>query len=132
MSSDYLHREIDRGVAFSCAKRGVRLLGVMGIQQVRDVTLIRHAYVLTESRRNGIGGELLSCLTKQATNPVLIGTWKVATWAVAFYRKHGFTPVDEETKTRLLRKYWVIPDRQIETSVVLADETWIAGSSAGG
>jgi GNAT superfamily N-acetyltransferase len=126
MSSDNLRREIDRGVSFSGARYGVRLLGVMGIQQVSDVTLIRHAYVRTESRRSGIGGALLSFLIKQSPRPVLIGTWKAATWALAFYRKHGFTPVDEVTKNRLLKKYWVIPDRQIETSVVLADKTWIA------
>jgi len=97
------------------------LVGVMGIQDVADVTLIRHAYVRTPHRRRGIGAALLSHLRKLAEKPILIGTWKAATWAVHFYKKHGFRVVPEAEKNRLLKKYWSIPDRQIETSLVLAE-----------
>jgi len=93
----------------------------MGVQDVADVTLIRHAYVRTAKRRRGIGAKLLSHLRALAEKPILIGTWKAATWAIHFYEKHGFRVVPEEEKTRLLRKYWTIPDRQIETSLVLAE-----------
>ncbi|HUI92040.1 MAG TPA: GNAT family N-acetyltransferase [Chitinivibrionales bacterium] len=125
MSREHLKLEIGRGVEFyGCSENGT-LAGVMGIQDVKDVTLIRHAYVLTRFQRKGIGGKLLAFLVKKTGRPVLMGTWKAATWAISFYQKHGFTPVDEETKNRLLRKYWTIPDRQIETSVVLADKQWI-------
>jgi N-acetylglutamate synthase-like GNAT family acetyltransferase len=81
--------------------------------------------VLTALQRSGIGGKLLAFLVKQTDRPVLIGTWKAAAWAVSFYQKHGFTLVNEETKNKLLKRYWTIPDRQIETSVVLADKKWI-------
>jgi len=94
-----------------------QLLGVMGIQDVKDVTLIRHAYVRTVKRNQGIGGELLSHLRKQTTRPVLIGTWAAAAWAIGFYEKHGFRLVSPEEKNRLLKTYWSIPDRQIDTSV---------------
>jgi GNAT superfamily N-acetyltransferase len=124
MSRESLGAEIGRGVVFYGCRDNGQLLGVMGMQHVRDVTLIRHAYVRTLLRRNGIGGALLSFLVKQTDRPVLVGTWKAATWAVAFYRKHGFAKVDEETKDILLKKYWVISERQIETSVVLADKAW--------
>ena len=102
------------------------MLGVMGLQNVQDVTLIRHAYVRTGRRRSGIGRELLSFLLGQTSKPVLIGTWAAATWAVAFYEKHGFTRVTEEEKNFLLKKYWTIPERQVETSVVLADARWMS------
>jgi GNAT superfamily N-acetyltransferase len=124
MSPEHLRREIEQGVAFYGFRENGRLEGVMGIQHPMDVTLIRHAYVRTASRRKGIGGALLSYLVKQTDRPVLVGTWKAATWAIAFYEKHGFRMVDEKTKDRLLKKYWVISERQIETSVVLADEKW--------
>ncbi|NIP80453.1 MAG: GNAT family N-acetyltransferase, partial [Gemmatimonadetes bacterium] len=88
------------------------------------VTLIRHAYVRTDRQRAGIGSTLLDHLLAGTRTPVLIGTWAAARWAIAFYERHGFRVVDEETKDRLLRRYWSIPDRQIETSVVLADERW--------
>jgi len=91
----------------------------MGIQHVGDVTLIRHAYVRTVLRNKGIGGQLLVHLLSMATRPVLIGTWADASWAVRFYEKHGFAKVSVEEKDRLLRKYWRIPERQVETSVVL-------------
>ncbi len=120
-----LRREIDSGVVFWGSEDGGELVGVMGIQDVEDVTLIRHAYVRTACRRCGIGGRLLQHLLRQTTRPVLVGTWAAATWAVAFYAKHGFRLVTPEEKDRLLRKYWRIPARQVETSVVLADRTWL-------
>ena len=96
------------------------LVGVMGIQQVRDVTLIRHAYVLTSRQREGIGEKLLNHLLSLArTYDVLVGTWETAWWAVRFYEKHEFKLVSKEEKNRLLREYWNIPERQVETSVVL-------------
>jgi len=96
----------------------------MGIQPVKDVTLIRHSYVRTNHRNQGIGGELLSFLRQKTTRPILIGTWGDAAWAIRFYEKHGFRLVSTEEKDRLLRKYWSIPERQIETSVVLVDQKW--------
>ena len=98
----------------------------MGTQDVQDVTLIRHAYVRTTHRNQGIGGELLARIMDEATRPVLIGTWADAVWAVRFYERHGFKMVSTQEKERLLRKYWSVPDRQIETSVVLADQAWFA------
>src|SRR5712692_9934916 len=86
-----------------------------------DVELIRHAYVRTKQRNKGIGTILLQDLIKDAPRPILIGTWKAAIWAISFYEKNGFRLVDEEEKNRLLKKYWSIPDRQVETSVVLVD-----------
>ena len=102
------------------------LAGVMGTQDVQDVTLIRHAYVRTAWQNQGIGGELLARIMDGATQPVLIGTWADAVWAVRFYENHGFKVVSTQEKERLLRKYWTVPDRQIETSVVLADQAWFA------
>ena len=96
----------------------------MGLQQVRDVTLIRHAYVRTGSQKRGIGTHLLSHLRELATGPVLIGTWADAAWAIRFYEKYGFQMVCTHEKDRLLREYWTVPQRQIETSVVLADPRW--------
>jgi GNAT superfamily N-acetyltransferase len=119
MSRQELSREIAGGVTFWAFEENGVVLGIMGIQDVRDVTLIRHAYVRTASRNKGIGSALLAFLRKQTARPVLIGTWKDAVWAVAFYEKHGFTCVPEQEKNSLLRTYWSIPDRQIETSVVL-------------
>lgn len=96
----------------------------MGIQQVQGVTLIRHAYVRTAKRNQGIGGELLSTLHEQTACPILVGTWADAVWAIRFYEKHGFGLVSPEEKNRLLRRYWSVPERQIEASVVLADQNW--------
>ena len=96
----------------------------MGLQQVQDVTLIRHAYVQAASQQRGIGTRLLSHLRKLTEGPVLIGTWADAVWAIRFYEKNGFQVVLPEQKDQLLKRYWTIPRRQIETSVVLADETW--------
>lgn len=119
MSREYLQHEIDSGVVFWGYEDDGRLLGVMGIQDVRDVTLIRHAYVRTSCRGQGIGGKLISHLMTMITRPALVGTWAAAVWAVRFYEKHGFRLMAWEEKERLLRKYWSIPERQTVTSVVL-------------
>lgn len=121
MPEQELRHELASGVVFWGYEENGELVGVMGIQDVADVTLIRHAYVRTAQRRGGIGAALLSHLHKLAEKPILIGTWKAATWAIRFYKKHGFRVVPEEEKNRLLRKYWTIPDRQIDTSLVLAE-----------
>ncbi len=121
MSRDELAREIEEGVVFWGDEEDGELLGVMGVQDVEDVTLIRHAYVRTARRNRGIGSKLLSSLRKRISKPVLIGTWTDATWAIRFYEKHGFKVVSHDEKERLLRKYWKIPERQVETSVVLKE-----------
>ena len=122
MPKDELRRQIDEGVSFWGFEDWGELVGIMGIQPTRDVTLIRHAYVRTACRNQGIGGKLLKFLVQEITTPVLIGTWADAAWAIRFYEKHGFTRVSVEEKTRLLTTYWSIPERQVETSVVLADQ----------
>lgn len=124
MSRAQLQHEIDEGVIFWGYQDNGQLPGVMGIQAIRDVTLIRHAYVLTTSQKQGIGANLLAHLRELATGPVLIGTWADATWAIRFYEKHGFQLIAGQEKDDLLKKYWTIPDRQVETSVVLADANW--------
>jgi len=123
MPREELRREIESGVRFWGHEENGELLGVMGIQDVQDVTLIRHAYVRTANRNRGVGGKLLAELRKLTSRPVLIGTWAAATWAIRFYERHGFQLVTEEEKDQLLRKYWSIPKRQVETSVVLAEKT---------
>ena len=100
------------------------MMGVMGVQDKEEVTLIRHAYVRSADRNKGIGSKLLAWLTSITTTPVLIGTWAAATWAIRFYEKHGFRLLPAAETKMLLRKYWSIPDRQIETSVVLANKDW--------
>jgi N-acetylglutamate synthase-like GNAT family acetyltransferase len=124
MSAEELKEQIENGVRFSCYMENDEIIGVMGIQDKSDVTLIRHAYVRTKQRNKGIGTILLSELRKSSTKPILIGTWKDASWAIRFYQKNGFQLVDEEEKNRLLKSYWSIPDRQVETSVVLADKKY--------
>ena len=124
MSRSHLSHEIGDGVVFWGYQESGTLEGVMGIQQVQDVTLIRHAYVRTGSQHRGIGTHLLTHLRKLIEGPVLIGTWADAAWAIRFYEKNGFQIVRPEQKDRLLKRYWTIPERQIETSVVLADPTW--------
>jgi len=120
MSIEELRREIEDGVEFYGWMENNVLVGVMGIQPFGDVALIRHAYVLTNRQRKGIGEKLLNHLLSLAqTSTVLVGTWEAAQWAVRFYEKHGFRQVPTQEKNRLLRKYWRIPDRQVETSVVL-------------
>jgi GNAT superfamily N-acetyltransferase len=120
MSAEELREEIESGVEFYGWIEDNVLVAVMGIQLVNDVTLIRHAYVLTNRQRRGIGEKLLRHLLSLArTSEVLVGTWEAAYWATRFYEKHGFRLVTREEKDMLLRKYWNIPERQIETSVVL-------------
>ena len=120
MPMEELREEIGSGVEFYGWREDGVLVAVMGIQQVNNVTLIRHAYVLTSRQRRGIGEKLLRHLLSVArTSEVLVGTWEAASWAIRFYKKHGFQLVSKEEKNRLLRKYWNIPERQVETSVVL-------------
>ncbi len=121
MSEEALREEMEIGITFWGYEEGDELVGVMGIQPVRDVTLIRHAYVRPDMQNKGIGGKLLTALCRQTTRPLLVGTWADAGWAIRFYEKHGFRLVSSEEKDRLLRSYWSIPERQIETSVVLSD-----------
>ena len=120
MTARELQKEIEAGVQFFVWVEDEHLLGVVGIQPIRDTTLIRHAYVLTEYQKRGIGSELLEYLMGLAQTPeILVGTWADATWAIRFYEKYGFKLVSPEEKDRLLRTYWNIPERQVETSVVL-------------
>jgi GNAT superfamily N-acetyltransferase len=121
MPPDELDAEIAAGVAFWGYEADGALVGIMGIQPVRDVVLIRHAYVSPGSQRHGIGGALLEHLAGSTTGRMLVGTWAAAGWAIDFYRRHGFELVSPESKTALLKTYWAIPERQIETSVVLAN-----------
>src|SRR4051794_16491946 len=120
MPSDELDDEIAAGVAFWGYEADGALLGIMGIQPVRDVDLIRHAYVVPASQGHGVGGALLRHLTAATRRRMLVGTWAAADWAIRFYRGHGFELVSPQRKAALLKDYWTIPDRQIETSVVLA------------
>jgi len=124
MDQEELRRELAASVVFWGYEEDDQLLGVMGIQDVSDVSLIRHAYVRTSHQEQGIGAMLLACLREQTTRPLLVGTWADAVWAIRFYARHGFRQVNKRTKDHLLRRYWSIPDRQVETSVVLADEKW--------
>jgi GNAT superfamily N-acetyltransferase len=121
MPSDELQRELAAGVAFWGCEIDGALAGVMGIQPVRDVDLIRHAYVRPDLQRGGVGGALLAHLRSQSARRILVGTWAAAGWAIKFYQRHGFRLVSAQQKTVLLQTYWTIPDRQIETSVVLAN-----------
>ena len=124
LSPEQLTKEIDAGVQFWGLEEDTTLVSVMGIQDKGDVTLIRHAYVRSRMRNRGIGSQLLRFLESTTEKPVLVGTWADATWAVAFYQKHGYRLVSTEEKDQLLRKYWHIPERQVETSVVLAGKKW--------
>ncbi len=124
MPREELRHEVDAGVVFWGYEEPSSLIGVMGIQHVQDVTLIRHAYVLTVRQNSGIGTQLLTHLRKQTDHPMLIGTWAASSWAIRFYQNHGFDLVSSTEKEELLRRYWSIPQRQIETSVVLADQKW--------
>jgi GNAT superfamily N-acetyltransferase len=120
MPWDELGSEIAAGVTFWGYEEDGRLAGVMGFQSVRDVDLIRHAYVLPSSQRRGIGGALLGHLRQLSTRRILVGTWEAADWAIRFYQRHGFELVAPARKAVLLKAYWNVPDRQIEVSVVLA------------
>ena len=124
MSREQLKREINEGVQFWGFEEDRTLAGVMGIQDKGDVTLIRHAYVRSRMQNRGTGSWLLRFLEATTEKPILIGTWADAAWAVEFYQKHGYRPVSTEEKNQLLRKYWNIPERQVETSVVLAGKKW--------
>ena len=126
MPEEELKKQIDEGVEFWCYKESDKILGVMGIQFKGDVTLIRHAYVRTANKNQGIGGKLLKFLESIASTPVLIGTWTDASWAIEFYKRHGYRLLSTDEKNALLRKYWSIPERQVDTSVVLANEKWIS------
>jgi GNAT superfamily N-acetyltransferase len=121
MPAHELDREIAAGVAFLGYEADGALVGIMGIQRVGDVDLIRHAYVAPERQRHGVGGALLEHLAGSTTRRMLVGTWAAADWAIRFYRRHGFELVSPERKAALLRSHWAIPDRQIDTSVVLAN-----------
>lgn len=120
MPVEELRKETEDGVGFYGWKENGSLVGVMGIQRVKDVTLVRHAYVLPSRQKEGIGEKLLKhLLSLTRTHDVLVGTWDAAWWAARFYEKHGFRLVSKEEKNSLLREYWNIPERQVETSVVL-------------
>jgi GNAT superfamily N-acetyltransferase len=121
MPSSELDHEIASGVSFFGYDIDGSLIGVMGIQPLDDVDLIRHAYVLPASQRGGVGGMLLQSLGRVSTKPMLVGTWAAADWAIRFYRRRGFELVGDERTASLLQRYWTIPDRQIETSVVLSN-----------
>jgi GNAT superfamily N-acetyltransferase len=120
MPAHELDREIAAGVEFWGYEADGALVGIMGIQRLRDVDLIRHAYVLPGGQRHGVGGALLEQLARSTRRRMLVGTWAAADWAIRFYRRHGFELVSPERKAALLKTYWSIPVRQIETSVVLA------------
>ena len=126
MPADVLAREIADGVVFWVAEEEGRLAGVMGIQDRGDVALVRHAYVAPSTQRSGLGTKLLRHAEGLVDKPILIGTWAAASWAIEFYRRNGFTVVSSDHKDQLLRKYWSIPPRQVETSVVLANGRWMA------
>jgi len=124
MPAEELRHEIEDGVDFWGLEHDGQLLGIMGIQDKGELALIRHAYIRTHAQNRGIGTTLFRHLENITAKHLLIGTWAAASWAISFYEKHGYTSVSEEEKDRLLRKYWSISDRQIETSVVLADQRW--------
>ena len=124
MSDAELRAQINDGIVFWGLERNGHLLGVMGIQDKSEVTLIRHAYVTTKAQKQGIGKKLLHHLQSMTEKPILIGTWAAASGAVSFYQTNGYKLVSEEEKNRLLRRYWSIPERQVETSVVLANQSW--------
>ncbi len=131
MSAEELLAEIDSGVSFSVSldEEG-EIAGVMGAQPIQDVLLIRHAYVRTRSRRGGIGSNLISELQKRTTMPILVGTWAAAIWAIEFYEKHGFRKLCPNETSKLLKKYWSVPERQARKSIVLVDQSWLPDSPA--
>ena len=125
MSREELVKEIADGIRFWVAETDGRATGVMGIQDKGEVALVRHAYVSTRLQRKGVGAALLKHVRSLAAKPMLIGTWRDATWAIAFYQRNGFTLLSDGAKEILLRRFWSIPARQVETSVVLADRRWM-------
>jgi GNAT superfamily N-acetyltransferase len=126
MTMEELNHEMNEGVIFWGLEENNELLGIMGIQDKGEVSLIRHAYVRTSQRKTGIGTKLLSHLMDLTDKPILIGTWESADWAIKFYIKNGFRLTSQEKKRELLHRYWNVPERQIETSVVLCDSKWNA------
>jgi len=130
MPAHELAQEIAAGIRFQVLVDADTLKGVMGVQEVKDVTLIRHAYVDPSAQGQGIGAALLKNCQGLAARPLLIGTWAAADWAIRFYQKHGFQVTSRAEKEHLLRTYWTIPERQIETSVVLADGRWLRTNSS--
>jgi N-acetylglutamate synthase-like GNAT family acetyltransferase len=124
MPKEELQQEMDTGVMFWGYEENGELIGVMGLQHIQEVALIRHSYVRPLKQNEGIGRELLFHLQRLTTRPILVGTWADAVWAIRFYEKNGFQLVSPEEKDILLKKYWTISERQIESSVVLADEAW--------
>ena len=125
MPREELEKEIADGIRFWVAETDGSVSGVMGIQDKGEVALVRHAYVSTALQRKGVGAALLKHVQSLTPKPILIGTWKDATWAIAFYQRNGFTLLSDGAKEILLRRFWSIPPRQIETSVVLADPRWM-------
>lgn len=124
MPATELRDEIAAGVEFWGLDTDDGLIGIMGVQPVRDVDLIRHAYVRPDRQRHGVGAELIEHLRQRSTRRMLVGTWAAATWAITFYERHGFALVPSERAAELFRSYWTIPARQVETSVVLANPPW--------
>ena len=120
-----LAQEIAAGVRFWITEQNGRVIGVMGIQDKGEVALVRHAYVATVLQRKGVGAGLLKHVQGLTSKPMLIGTWRDAAWAIDFYRRNGFTLLSDSDKDELLRRFWSIPPRQAETSVVLADQRWM-------
>jgi N-acetylglutamate synthase-like GNAT family acetyltransferase len=131
MPAEELSSEIANGVVFWVVEDEGGVVGVMGLQDKGEVALVRHAYVETKAQRQGLGTSLLRHVEGLTDKPILIGTWTAALWAIDFYQRNGFTIVSNSEKDRLLRKYWSIPVRQIEESVVLADRKWMAAQSKG-
>jgi N-acetylglutamate synthase-like GNAT family acetyltransferase len=132
MPIEELKHEMDDGVEFWGYEEAGNLMGVMGLQDKGDVHLIRHAYVYTSSQNRGIGRELLRHLEQMTDKPILIGTWVDATWAIRFYEKNGYRLLSRSETERLLKKYWKIPERQVVTSVVLANPKWKGENKASG
>jgi N-acetylglutamate synthase-like GNAT family acetyltransferase len=124
MPAEDLAKEIADGVVFWVAEQDGRVAAVMGMQDKGDVALVRHAYVASAAQRSGVGTALLHHVQDLTDKPILIGTWAAASWAIEFYKRNGFTVVPSAEKDHLLRTYWSIPARQVETSVVLADGRW--------
>ncbi len=129
MPASELRSEIEAGVDFVVCEVDGEIAGVMGIQPVRNVDLIRHAYVRPAMQGHGIGGAMMRHLRERTRRPLLVGTWAAATWAVRFYEREGFRLVDEGSKALLLRTYWTIPERQVEASVVLASPPLTPGEA---
>ena len=130
MPREELVTELAAGVAFSGYFDGDELAGVMGLQDVQNVALIRHAYTRTSQQRRGIGARLLTHMRGRTERPILLGTWRAASWAIRFYEGQGFRLVSEEQIAPLLRRFWKIPDRQLRESVVMGDARWFARSHA--